>query len=148
MQAADYGQGLAAAAQRETLEVLLNEPALYDSVKRKITADAFDVPLLKQVAAVLFETLDADANASLNQILARTESVELGNCVMELAQAGQAKGNFEVRLAGAMESIARYTAPGQEQAGRVKTVEDQRQYLRRIHRDKGRENRHSVGMVE
>ncbi|MHC4507873.1 MAG: DNA primase [Planctomycetota bacterium] len=148
VQAADYGQGLAAAAQRETLEVLLNEPALYDSVKRKITADAFDVPLLKQVAAVLFETLDADANASLNQILARTESVELGNCVMELAQAGQAKGNFEVRLAGAMESIARYTAPGQEQAGRVKTVEDQRQYLRRIHRDKGRENRHSVGMVE
>ncbi|UCC99282.1 MAG: DNA primase [Phycisphaerales bacterium] len=147
-QAIDYGQGLAAAAQRETLEVLLNEPALYDSVKRKITAEAFDVPILGQVAAILFETLDADANASLNQILARTESVELGNCMMELAQAGQAKGNFELRLAGAMETIARYAAPGQEQADRAGTVEDQRQYLRRIHQDKGRENRHSVGMVE
>jgi len=138
----DYGQGLFAAAQREVLEVLLNEPALYASVRQKITAEAFDVPILEQVAAILFETLIADASASLREVLARTESVELGRCVMELAQAGQEKGNFESRLAGAMRTIERSRTPRQD--SRVKTVED----LRRVYPGRGRENPHSVGMVD
>jgi DNA primase len=138
----DYGQGLFAAAQREVLEVLLNEPALYASVRQKITAEAFDVPILEQVAAILLETLSADANASLKEVLARTESVELGRCVMELAQAGQEKGNFESRLAGAMKTIERSRTPRQD--SRVKTVED----LRRVYPSRGRENPHSVGMVD
>ncbi len=146
IQAVDYGQGLAAAAQREVLEVLLNEPALYESVKGKISAGAFDVPILAQVAAILFETLEAGGDAPLNQVLARVESVELGNCVTELAQAGQEKGNFESRLAAAMETIARYQAPKQDRDGGA--AQDDSEYLRRKHDDAGRQNRHSVGMVE
>jgi hypothetical protein len=140
--AIDYGQGLFAAAQREVLEVLLNEPALYASVRQKITAEAFDVPILKQAATILFEALKADANASLREILARAESVELGKCVMELAQAGQEKGNFESRLAGAMKTMERSRGPRQD--SRVKTADD----LRRVYQSRGRENPHSVGMVE
>ncbi len=138
----DYGQGLFAAAQRELLEVLLNEPGLYASVRRKITAAAFDVPILREVAAILFEALEADPDVSLSRILARTESVQLGRCVTELEQAGQEKGNFKSRLAGAMAAMQRYQTQGQ--AARVRTAEDQRQYLE----NKRRENRHSVGMVE
>jgi DNA primase len=145
-QTIDYGQGLAAAAQREMLEVLLNEPALYDSVRGKISAGAFDVPILARVAAILFETLDAGADASLNQVLARVESVELGNCVTELAQAGHEKGNFESRLAAAMETIARYQA--QKQDSRPGAVENESEFLRRKHENAGGQNRHVVGMVE
>ena len=146
VQAIDYGQGLAAAAQREMLEVLLNEPALYGSMPRKIPLSVFDVPILAQVAAVLFETLDAGAEVSLNQILARVESVELGNCVTELAQAGLEKGNFESRLADAMKTIARYQA--QKQNSRLKAEENESEFLRSKHKNAGGQNRHIVGMVE
>ena len=141
----DYGQGRFAAAQREVLEVLLNEPKLYETVKQKITADVFDVPILGQVAEILFETLDGDINASLKEILVRTESVELGNCIMELAAAGQKKGNFESSLAGAWGAIEQYTA--QKQDGFTESTEDQSEFLRRVYDSTGKTNPHNVGMV-
>ncbi len=113
--------------------------------KQKITADVFDVPILRQVAAILFETLDGDINASLNEILARTESVELGNCIMELAAAGQKKGNFESKLTGALSAIERY--PRQQQDGFIESTEDQSEFLRRVYDSKEKVNPHNVGMV-
>jgi DNA primase len=145
VQSIDYGQGLFAAAQREVLEVLLNEPKLFETVRQKITAEVFDVPILGRIAAILFETLDADVNVSLREILARTESVEVGKCFMELAQAGQEKGNFRSRLSGALDAIGRHRA--QKQNGGIEATEDQRQYLRRVYENTGKENPHSVGMV-
>jgi len=114
--------------------------------ERKIPLSVFDVPILAQVAAVLFETLDAGAEVSLNQILARVESVELGNCVTELAQAGLEKGNFESRLADAMKTIARYQA--QKQNSGLKAEENESEFLRSKHKNAGGQNRHIVGMVE
>jgi DNA primase len=141
----DYGQGRFAAAQREVLEVLLNESKLYETVKQKITADIFDVPILGQVAAILFKMVDGDINAPLNEILARTESVELGNCIMELAAAGQKKGNFESSLAGALSTIEQYKA--QNQDGLTESTEDQSEFLRRIYDSTEKTNPHNVGMV-
>ena len=141
----DYGQGRFAAAQQDVLEVLLNEPRLYETVKQKITADIFDVPTLGQVAAILFETLDGDINAPLKEILARTESVELGNCIMELAATGQKKGNFETKLARALSAIERY--PTQQQDGLIESTEDQSEFLRRVYDSKEKVNPHNAGMV-
>ncbi|MFZ2145940.1 MAG: DNA primase [Sedimentisphaerales bacterium] len=141
----DYGQGLFATAQREVLEVLLNEPKLFGIVKQKITADLFDVPILRQTAAILFETLSTNVNASLGEILARAESVELGSSLVELTQAGEEKGNFQARLTGALDTIERYQA--QKQNIRIKTIEDQRQFLRKVYENTGKENPHNVGMV-
>lgn len=141
----DYGQGRFAAAQREVLEVLLNGPKLYETVKQKITADVFDVPILGQVAAILFETLDGDVNVSLKEILARTESVEIGNCIMELAAAGQKKGHFESSLAGALGAIERYET--QKQDGLIESTENQSEFLRRVYDSKEKTNPHNVGMV-
>jgi len=144
-QTIDYGQGLFAKAQREVLEVLLNEPKLFEIVKQKITAELFDVPILRQIAAILFETLDADVNASLAEILAGTESVELGSSLVELTNAGEEKGNFQARLTGALDTIDRYLA--QKKNSRIKTIEDQRQFLRKVYENTGKENPHNVGMV-
>ena len=143
----DYGQGRFAAAQREVLEVLLNEPKLYEKVKQKITADVFDVPVLRQVATILFKTLDGNINASLSEILARAESVELGNCIMELATVGQKKGNkcnFESGLAGALSAIEQYKA--QRQSTETRSIEDWTAYLRKKHQNT-KEKRDIVGMV-
>ncbi len=139
----DYGRGRFAAAQREVLEVLLNEPELFEQVKEKITAETFNVPILGQMAEILFDVLSADPKAPLRQVLARMESVQLSNCCMELAQAGEEKDNFEPRLAGALETIERY----RKQDKMFGTVEEQRQYLRRFGGSAGRENPRSIGMV-
>ena len=51
-QAVDWGQGLYAAAQKEILEVLLNEPGLFHAVEQDITEDLFDVPILSRIASI------------------------------------------------------------------------------------------------
>ena len=152
-QSIDFGRGLFATAQREVLEVLLgsrlagalDEPELFEIAKQKITAELFDVPILRQTAAILFEALDAEPKPSLAEMLARAESVELGECLVQLAQAGEEKGNFRARLTGALDAIQRCQA--QRQKSRIKDVEDQRQFLRRVHENTGKENPHNVGMV-
>jgi DNA primase len=143
--AADYGQGLFAEAQREILEVLLNEPKLFKIVKRKISADIFDVPILRQTAEILFEKLNADTDISLNRILAEVESVELGNSIVELSQAGEKKGNFQSRLKGALDTIERYKT--QKQGAKIEAIEDPEQFLRKVHESTGKENPHNLGMV-
>ncbi len=141
----DYGQGLFAVSQRELLEVLLNKPRLYEAVGQKISADDFDVPILKQIAGILFEALRADVNASLETVLANAESVRLGGAVVELAEAGERKGNFESRLADALEVLQRYQT--QKTKSRPKTAEDQAEYLRLVSKSASEQNRHRLGMV-
>jgi len=140
----NFGQGRFAAAQRDVLEVLLNEPKLYETVKEQISADIFDVPILRQVATILFETLDHDTNVPLNEIMTRAESVELGNCITELAEVGLKKGNFESSLAGALRVIEQYKA--QKQNTKIREVEDGTEYLRKKYQ-KTNKKRDIIGMV-
>ena len=140
----DYGQGRFAVAQREILEVLLNEPKLYETVKQQISVDIFDVPILRQVAAILFETLDCDINASLNEIMVRAESVELGNCIMELEAAGQKKGNFETRLTGALSAIEQHQV--EKEKREIRAVQNQTEYLRKLYDITGKRNSRVVPM--
>ena len=142
---ADLGQGLFATAQREILEVLLNEPKLFEIVRQKITAEAFDVPILRRIAAILFETLSAKADASLTEVLAKAESVELGGCFVELAQAGEKKGNFQSRLTGALDAFQR--AQGQRKKSEIRATGDQAQFLRSVCENTKKENPHNVGMI-
>jgi len=109
----DFGSGSFALAQREILEVLLNEPKLFEIVKQKVTLNIFDVPLLSRIANIVFETLSADPIASVAEILAKTESVELGHAITELAQTGERKSkraDFLVTLNGALAAIDSYVA--------------------------------------
>jgi len=141
----DYGQGCIAVAQREILEVLLNKPELFETAKNKISINMFDVPILKQIAEILLETLQDNINISLREILAKTGSTKLSNCLMELVQTGEDKGNYESRLIGALETIDRYKM--RKQNNSIKTIKDQKEYLHKLQESKGKENPHSVGMV-
>ncbi len=141
----DLGHGLFAAAQREVLEILLNEPKLLGIVKQKITAELFDVPILRQIATLLLETLDADINASLTAVLAKAESAELSGLIVKLAHEGQEKGNFESRLTGALDVILRHQA--QKRKSEIKAIEDQTQFLRCAFENTGKQNPHNLGMT-
>jgi len=141
----DLGEGLFAIAQREILEVLLNEPKLFEIVKQKITAEDFDVPMLRQTASILFETLSTDPETRLAEILARAESPEAGSLIVELAQSGEAKGNFKSRLTGALDAIGRHHAQGRK--SEIKAIEDQTQFLRRFLENTEKQNPRSIGMT-
>lgn len=143
--ALELGEGLAAAAQKEILEVLLNQPALFGLAKQKITSAVFDVPLLAGTADVLFEVLSSDPNASLAQILAKVEDVSLSNCIVELAQTGAQKGNFETRLAGALDVIQRLQQRKKIDKGTTAKAQDR--FLRDVREAAAKQNPHSIGMV-
>jgi DNA primase len=141
----DLGEGLFAIAQREILEVLLNEPKLFEIVKQKITAEDFDVPVLRQTASILFEMLSTSPETRLAEIIAGTESPEAGSLIVELAQSGEAKGNFGSRLAGALDTIGRRQAQGRK--SEIKAIDDQTQFLRRVLENTEKQNPRSIGMT-
>ncbi|MHC4456441.1 MAG: hypothetical protein ACYS0I_04995, partial [Planctomycetota bacterium] len=64
--------------------------------------------MLYQTANIVFETLTNKPKATLAQIIAKAESIELGQCIVQLAQTGEEKGNFQARLTGALNVIQRY----------------------------------------
>jgi len=143
--ALDLGRGLAASAQREILEVLLNEPKLFKTISRKTKVEHFDTPLLKQTAEILFDSISANPNVSLSEILAKAESVELGNCIMLLEQTGREKGNFESRLTDAVDTLLRLSQ--RRSIDRIKSAEDPNQYLKSVSEVVKKENRRNIGMT-
>ena len=117
LQATDWGQGLHAYAQREILEILLNEPGLYHNIEQGISQDLFDVPALAQIAAILWDIIQSDEDFSLSRVLARAESVEIGERIVELQRVGEKKGNYHPRLMDALETLRHR----QDQPGNVRT---------------------------
>ena len=142
---ADMGRGLYATAQREVLEVLLNEPALFDMVKKKISPKDFDVPALMQIADLVFQMLKTEPHPSLRDILAKTESVEAGSLLVELARIGEEKANFSSRLTDAVNVMLRLQK--QRKKGEIKAVDDQARFLRNFSKNTVKENPHNVGMT-
>jgi len=141
----DLGNGFFAEAQREILEVLLNEPKLFETVKLKISSEAFEVPILKQIAAIVFEAISRNPDIRLTDILAAAESVQEGNVIVDLAQAGEEKGNFQSRLAGALDAVKRHEA--QKRKSCIKTADGQTEFLRSVSENTEKENPYSIGMV-
>jgi len=142
--AAEPSQGYYALAQRELLEVLLNEPALYETVKEQIGLDVFEVPVYRQIAQMLFEALTEQPDRPLDAVLARIDSVEVGRIVAELAEVGEQKGNYQRRLDGAIQAVRRYRS--QQAKKQIKNIEDQRMFLKRYADNTDKENPHTVGM--
>jgi hypothetical protein len=103
----DWGQGLQAVAQREILEVLLNEPGLFHNIERSITEELFDVPILREIAAIVLDILRSEEDFALRTVLARTESVQLGDSIVELQELGERKGNYCSRLTDALDVLNR-----------------------------------------
>jgi DNA primase len=141
----DWGTGGLAAAQKQVLEVLLNEPKFLEQTCQKITPEDFNVPLLKQAAQVVFQTLHENPASSLSQILARTDSIEVANAIVHLQEIGRKKGNFQASLDGAVNSMLFYLSKIEK--GKPEKIEDDAEYLKQVHQKTRKYNRRSVGLV-
>jgi DNA primase len=141
----DLGEGLSATAQREILEVLLNEPKLFEKVMQKISIEHFDVPVLRQTAAVLFEAIIVCPEASLREIFAKTDSVEVSSCIMQLQAAGEEKGNFQKRLSDAVDVLLACQA--RMKIEQIKSRQDPDSYLKSVTETAKKENRRNIGMT-
>jgi len=141
----DWGEGLSAAAEREVLEVLVSDPRSFDIARGKVDTGKFEIPILRQIAAILFELLENDVNISVAQILAKAESIQVSKCIAELAQVGQEKGNFRARLTEALRVLQRCQT--QRVKDQAKSAVDETSFLQQVHDQADRENRHSLGMV-
>jgi DNA primase len=144
-QTPDLGQGLFAAAQRELIEILLNEPNLFEMAKEKVSPDVFDVPVLQRIARIIFESLTTQANVELADILARAESVEAGTTIAHLARTGEEKGNYRPRLAAALDVIQRHLNLQIKQD--IRDCNHGERLLKHLTQATGKKNPHSLGMT-
>lgn len=101
----NLGEGYYVKAQQEILEILLNEPKLFDKAAKRLEREVFKVPIMRQIAEVLFDLLENGDELRLATVLAQVESTEAGSLVVELADSGEKKGNFAERLDGALDAI-------------------------------------------
>jgi DNA primase len=144
-EAIDWGRGVYAVAQRELLEVLINEPELVAEVEGKIGAGDFDVPVLHEIASVLFDVVRSGQEFSVRAVLAGTESVATSEAIVELQRVGEAKGNYRSRLLDAVAVLERR----REGSGTVPAGETQKEPNAENLRKpaSGRQNPHSIGMT-
>jgi DNA primase len=145
-QAVDWGQGLAAAAQREILEVLLNEPGLLHSVEQDITEDLFDIPILNRIASILLEAIRSTDDFTINRVLVRTESQELAQGIVELQTVGESKGNYHPRLMDAL-GILRRQRQGTIQEVRTQKAGPPGSESQIVPGHPQRRNPHSIGLT-
>jgi DNA primase len=137
--------GVSSVAQREVLEVLLNEPGLLQEFKDDINIALFDVPLLKQVAEALLGLLQTKQDAVGADLLARIESVDLAQFIAELIHVGQQKGNNRSRLRGALDVLLRA-----QDLDRVHVAQrnDPGEWLKSAAQHARAGNRHTLGLTE
>ncbi len=140
----DLGQGLFAAAQLEIIEVLLNEPAMFEIVRQKVGPQDFDVPALKQAAQAIFDTLADNHQAPIAQVLARVEEPELGSAIVSMQQTGQEKGNFKKRLDDALAAFERHRPDG---TNRPMDAKQQKIDIKQLAERAQKGNPHTLGMT-
>jgi DNA primase len=141
----DLGTGASAVAQRQILEVLLNQPSLIDSLKLDITAEIFDVPVLKQIASVLLDIRRQNPNPSIQQVLSATESVDLASIITHLEQLGREKGNFQTCLLHSLSFLKNHQ--NKKKIEQLKKTCDETELLKCVLENSRKQNPHNIGML-
>ncbi len=135
--------GLAAAAQREILEVLLDQPYLYRKIKGRITTGHFDVTELKKIAEILFRSLENSDEIPLTDILAGIDEPEISNLVTDLTDTGAQKKNHLARLTDAADNLIRLQ---NKQKTESNDKNDDKMHKKLLKRDKNSKNPYSMGL--
>ncbi|HUN82405.1 MAG TPA: toprim domain-containing protein, partial [Phycisphaerae bacterium] len=95
----------AAAATRDLLEILLNDPGYYDSVRSQFNPDLLADEASRLVAREVVKVCEERGGFELTELLGRVESVELSRRIIDLQLAGERGGNFAARVEGAVTTL-------------------------------------------
>ena len=128
----DLGEGFFAKAQMEILEVLLNEPQLYSGIAGKVTAEDFDVPVLRKIAEVLFDRFGDGREVTPAGLLQDIESEQAGSALVHLAETDEKKGNYQKRLQDALEVVWDHRRNSRKDSIKAKLSDDDTESLRKI----------------
>ena len=139
----ESGSGFGQKAQEEIIEVVLNEPRLFESAARKIKADDFDVPVLKELWQLIEKTLAGNAEFSLTDLLAQTESKDVSSLVVKLSDNGQDVETLKKRLTGAVIAIEEYNSKKLSQ--KTKALDDEQ--LRKMSSAGAKPDRRNPGFM-
>ena len=139
----DLGSGFGAKAQAEIIEVLLNEPRFFESAAKKVKADDFDVPVLKDIWLLLEQTIADGVEFSLANLLAKTESEQIASLLVKLSDNGQDIETLKGRLTGAITALEEYN--NKKLSQKPKTLDDEQ--LRKISSIKTKPDRRNPGLM-
>ncbi len=135
--------GFGAKAQAEIIEVLLNEPRLFESAAKKIKADDFDMPVLKEAWRLIEQASAEGGEYSLADLLAQTESQDVSSFIVKLSDNGQDGETLRKRLSGAINAMDEYKKKKSQSV--KKTGDDE--MLRRISAMKSKPDRRNPGLI-
>ena len=97
-------QTIEALAERHVLEVLVCSPELFDTAAERIDPSDFTVPNLRLVAECIWR-LGRAGRFEVDSLLSAEELGEWGGLLASLATAGEARGNYENTLDGAVDKL-------------------------------------------
>lgn len=103
VQAPDEGT-LEALTERHILEVLVSSPDLFDTAAERIDPHDFTVPDLRAVAECIWR-LGTAGRFEIDSLLSAEELSQYGPLLAGLATEGEARGNYENTLNGAIDKI-------------------------------------------
>jgi len=89
-------------AERNVLEVLLNDGDLFDVAAERIGPEDFTVPEYRHIARLVWQC-GAAGQINIDELLANPALAECGGLLTDLAAAGQRRGNFGPTLDGAVD---------------------------------------------
>jgi len=119
-------------AQREILEVLLNEPGLLAEQNGKIRIELFTDPIFREIARILLDFLEEGIEPTLAQLCARTESPQTAGWIVDLQQSGAQRGNYRDRLRQAAEVLWADVRSRKKEAAKARLKEKDGESLRTI----------------
>jgi hypothetical protein len=108
-------------AERHVIEVLVNDPELFDLAHERIDPDDFTDPDLQEIARHIW-TMGEAGHLHLDELLATESLVELGPLVTDLATVGEQRENYQATLVGAVDNMVRRRE--QAEADRLRAAGD------------------------
>lgn len=136
-------EGFGEKAQAEIIEVLLNEPRLFESAAKRIKASDFDIPLLREAWQLIEQTIAENVEFALATLLAKIESQDLAALLVKLSDNGQDMDVLRSRLHGSVEALIEYR--DKKDSTYKKTKDDD--ILKRISAIKARPDRRNPGLL-
>ena len=95
----------AGAAMKDLLEVLLNEPSYYDSVRSEFDSALLGDTVLRGVADAVADLGGRPEGFAVAELIGRFEDVEYGDRITDLQIAGERGGNYAARVEGAVATL-------------------------------------------
>ena len=135
--------GFGARAQTEIIEVLLNEPRLFESAARKISANDFEIPALKEIWQIIERAVIDGTEYSLTNLLAQTESKDVSGLMVKLSDNGQDMDTLRRRLSGALSAVEEY----RDRKNLNVKKRDDGELLQRISAIKSKPDRRNPGLI-